>query len=134
MIYIIARWESTQMDNTLELRMWRQLKGAFAPVPADMDFIFTPISGETTATQYETMSEALAALPDNVSRVFLEPSGTKSLAEIPDGDIALILGNTEKGNVEHAQADELYKINTPGTTDMYGHNAAAIALAVRYGQ
>lgn len=136
MITIICRWDFVQMDNELEWRMWGQLKGAFSPVPADMDFIFVPVNpnlNNFTFLQFDTIDEALAAAPA-APRVFLEPLGEKTLGEIPQGDIVMILGNTELHNLDKAAQGETYRIQTPGATVLYGINAAAIALAMRHGQ
>lgn len=108
--------------------MWRQLRGAFRI----KRLVFTPVFPELPwVEQYETMEEALASCQGQ--RVFLEPEGQKPVSEIPAGDIVLILGNTPMSNVAHAEPEETYKINSePG--HLYGTNAAAIALAIRYGQ
>lgn len=125
------------MDNDLEWRYWRQIRGAFFPTPADVTFIFTPKS-ETltniTAIQVDTMEEALSLLPPGVSRVFLEPTGTGSISNIPTGDIALVCGNTNTGNTHLSNASERYRINTPGTTDLYAHDAVSVVLALMEGQ
>ena len=140
MITIVCLWDSVQLDNQMEWRMWRQLQGAFFPVPADVNFVFAPINpalGTVNFQQFDTVAEALsyaASVNPSASRVFLEPSGTKSLSEIPTGDIIIVLGNTGISNAGRALSTELYKIESPGSTDLYGINAAAIALAVRYGQ
>lgn len=124
------------MPFELEWRMWRQLRGAFEV----NEFIFV---GEEAHEGYsfrqaETMTEALAVLPENCQRVFLEPSGFNPISAIPqDGHIAIIVGNTEQSNVDLAvrgEYDETYCIWTPNKTHLYGTNAAAIALAMRYGQ
>ena len=62
------------------------------------------------------------------SRVFLEPKGEKDVSEIPDGDIVLVLGDTNQDNLPLAKEGETYRIDTPGKTVLYGCNAAAIAL------
>jgi hypothetical protein len=70
-------------------------------------------------------------------RVFLEPSGERTVAWIPEGDIVLVVGNTAENNLAYASVDETYRIDTEGTDDhnhLYGSNAASIALAIRYGQ
>lgn len=120
------------MEPELEWRMWRQLRGGF-----EIDrFIFTPIVPEfsnVAIEQYATIEECLeAAGPDN--RAFLEITGYNALHSLPQGDVTLILGNTSNNNIEHALVAETYAIATPVRGDLYGINAAAIALAVRYGQ
>ena len=119
------------MPFELEWRMWRQLRGAF-----EIDeFIFVGAAHDGYEfRQAPTMRDALAVLPEDCQLVFLEPLGYHPVSAIPDGDVAIILGNTERSNLEHAGVDETYFINTPGKTDLYGINAAAIALALRYGQ
>jgi hypothetical protein len=119
------------MPFELEWRMWRQLRGAF-----EIDeFIFVGMAHDGyTFRQAPTMKDALAVLPGDCQRVFLEPSGYNSLYEMPKGDIALILGNTEQSNIHHAQVNETYRIASPGKSHLYPTDAAAIALALRYGQ
>lgn len=136
MITIIARWEVSQVEPELEHRMWRQLKGAFAEdQPAAFRMIFVPkLHDHASVEQYDTVEEALAAAGD-ADRVFLEPSANmQTVADIPEGDIIMVLGNTESGNSHIADDTEMYAIAYPGTADLYGINAAAIALAVRFGQ
>ena len=136
-ITVVARWETTQMDAELEWRMWRQLRGAFG---ID-DFIFVPVVQDmdrVAVRQAPTMREALAVLPPDTHRCFLEPTGYNTVMDMPrEGDIALIVGSTAQDNMAHAQVNETYSIATAGGTQhnhLYGTNAAAIALAVRYGQ
>jgi len=131
LITIIARWEQAQMPPINEYQLWRQVKGAFRV----QRMVFVPITpgmGDFHLEQYATMEEALAACSGE--RVFLEPKGTKGMADIPQGDIVLITGDTDHSNMEHAQADETYKVKTDMPTKLYGCEAAAIALAIRYGQ
>lgn len=124
------------MEPELEWRMWRQLRGAFGI----NEFIFTPVVERMkglTIRQADSMEEALAVLPSTTQRCFLEPTGYNPVSNLPDGDIALILGNTPKHNMEHAKVNETYHIATPAGSHkahLYGTNAAAIALAVRWGQ
>ena len=131
MITVVARWEDSQMPAELEWRMWRQLKCFNI-----MRFIFTPVMPEMSGIdieQYDTMQECLdAAGPDN--RAFLEPSGYNTLHDLPQGDITLILGNTNHSNIEHAQVNETYKIMCPSPGHLYPTGAAAVALAFWYGQ
>ena len=112
-------------------RMWRQLRGAF-----EIDeFMFVGSAHDGyTFRQAPTMRDALALLPEECHRVFLEPSGYNSLYDMPKGHVALILGNTDKSNIEHAQVNETFRIAYPGPSSLYPTDAAAIALALRYGQ
>lgn len=113
------------MSPQVEAKLWRQLRGAFGinqliEVPGD----------------FATVEEALENSPG--ARVFLEPKGVHSLAAMPpDGDLVLIVGNTAENNLSLARPSETYYIATNGTENhnhLYGVNAAAIALAIRYGQ
>jgi hypothetical protein len=122
---VIYRQEVTQMSPQVEAKLWRQLRGAFGinqliEVPGD----------------FATVEEALENSPG--ARVFLEPKGVHSLAAMPpDGDLVLIVGNTAENNLSLARPSETYYIATNGTENhnhLYGVNAAAIALAIRYGQ
>lgn len=120
------------MPADMEWRMWRQLKGAFS-----IDrFVFSDIQegvDRYPLEQFATMEEALATCTG--ARIFLEPSVPKGMSDIPlTGDIVLVLGNTAMGNSDLALPEECYAISTPNPTDMYGINAAAIALAYRVGQ
>lgn len=120
------------MAPLIEWRLWRQLKGAFKI----KRFIFTPVMDSMRGypvEQYDTMEESLAAAGD-AARVFLEPKGHNGMRDIPDGDILLILGDTGRDNMHHAKSEETYRIRTPSRTVLFGTEAVAIALAVRYGQ
>lgn len=125
------------MPFEIEWRMWRQLRGAFEI--NELIFVGEAHDGYTFR-QAPTMKEALAVLPPDCQRVFLEPSGQNHLNDLArisslrEGDIALIVGNTEQANLHHAEPHETYRIYTPGRTVLYGTNAVAIALAIRAGQ
>ena len=124
MITVIYRPETNQVPAEVEMKIWRQLKGAFRiskliRVPGDFD----------------TMRQALDA--SEGERVFLEPKGERTVAWIPEGDIVIVVGNTAESNLAYADEFETYRIDTEGTDDhnhLYGSNAVAIALAIRYGQ
>lgn len=127
------------MPEMVEWQMWRQLKGAFA-----IDrFIFVPRVHKMqgyTFDQADSMGQALEMANEAYVRVFLEPTGLNSIAELgslnnnPDANVVFVLGNTVSSNREYAQSHECFRINTQGDTDLYGINAAAIALAYWYGQ
>ena len=129
MITVVARWDEAQLPPETEWRMYRQLRGAFK---VDR-FIFTPIAPDLLSyggvNQFDTMEEALDSAVGQ--RVFLEATGEKTLADIPEDDIVLIIGNTNQSNVKHSHKDERYRIDAPNNIDLYGVNAAAIALAYR---
>jgi hypothetical protein len=136
-ITVVARWDSSQMEPELEWRMWRQLRGAF-----DIhSFIFTPVVDEMSnidIRQAPSMHEALAVLSPDTQHVFLEPTGYKTVNDIPrEGDIAIIVGSSTRDNVQYAEIEEMYSIVTAGDdrhNHLYGINAAAIALAYHWGQ
>lgn len=114
-----------------EYQLWRQLKNAFEV----KRMIFVGIAAgmdDYHLEQYATMEDALEVAEGE--RVFLEPSGMNWLSEIPKGDIVLITGNTDHDNTRYATADEMYKIDSPQRSHLYPTDAAAIALAIRYGQ
>jgi hypothetical protein len=141
MITIITRWETTQMEPATEWKQWRQILGSFAESHQDIQVWATPMvasmEGYERLTQFPSLEAALSSLDEGTERCFLEPTGYKSLYDLPKGDFALILGNTEKHNMEHAQVNETYAIKTPNGVNrghLYGTNAAAIALAYWYGQ
>ena len=78
--------------------------------------------------QYDSMEEALDTCEG--VRVFLEPTGTDRLEDIPlDTDIVLVMGHAGEGNKRRAKPGDLVvRIDSPGMTDMFAVNAAAIAL------
>jgi len=134
-VTIITRWESTQMEPMLEWRMWKQMRDAFRI----KRFIFTPIMPEMekiAIEQFETMEEALAAAEGDGEFIFLEPLGTKTVDEIPkehEGDVVLILGDSTRDNLALADEDNTYRIETHARYGhLYGINAAAIAMAMRF--
>jgi len=112
--------------------MWRQIKGAygidrFCVAPAIQE-----MAGVGAIDHYDSMAEALATTTG--VKVFLEPGGTDSLADIPDGDVVLIFGNTETGNSGLIQPGDLsVQIPSANPVDLYGINAAAIVLAYLHG-
>lgn len=116
--------------------MWNQLRGAFHV----NRFVFVPILQQmltTSMDQYETMAEALATCPGR--KYFLELQGSSKLSDNTvnlEDDIVLVLGNTFFNNMSllDQYPGTIIRINTPGATDLYGINAAAIALAHWYGQ
>lgn len=131
MITVIARWEQSQMLPQYEYQLWRQLRGAFE-VKRLIFVGIAPGMEDYHLEQYATMEEALDVTEGD--RVFLEPTGYKGMTDIPQGDIILITGNTDKSNIEFANVNETYKIASPQQTVLYPTEAAAIALAIRYGQ
>lgn len=117
------------MPADIEWQLWRQLKGAFGIGQFNMVPVIPDFDRGNQVRQYATIEEALENAQG--ARVFLEPTGEKSVSEIPTGDIVLVLGDTFTSNMSLAGDGETYRINTPGKTVLYGCNAAAIALAAR---
>jgi hypothetical protein len=133
MITVIALWERTQLEPELELSMWRQLKGAFKQGDSSgFQLVLVPILDEMrnrSVVQCETIDEALQYAQGPVC--FLEPTGKKNmvdLAALPGVDLTIVLGNACRSNINLA-GDRAYRIDTPQPTDLYGINAAAIALS-----
>jgi hypothetical protein len=132
-ITIVSRWEHTQMDPEIEWNMWRQLRGAFG-----IDrFIMVPhmVDG-LSIEQYDTMKEALAHTTGQ--RCFLEPRAENMMASLASAErqgITFVLGNTQMSNEKHILdgIDWAVRIPTPGMTDLYGINAAAVALSIWQG-
>lgn len=115
------------MEPSLEWSMWRQLGGAFG-----IDsFIFTPeVSSVTSSkvTQCHSMEEALTFATGEL--VFLEPWAEKNLADLPQLDnYTLILSDTSQSNARFCTPENSYRICTPNKTDLFGINAASIALS-----
>ena len=135
MLTVVSRWESTQLHPLEEWQLWRQLRGAFG-----IDrFVMIPkqdgFDQISIIDQYDTMEEALASVEGQ--RVFLEPTAVLDLGDMPNGDIVLICGSTERDNLQYAAPGETYRIHTKGEdrhNHLYAPNAAAIALAIRLGQ
>lgn len=135
MITIITRWDAAQLDPEVEWQMWRQLIGFFNVHKVFAVPRIESMEGKGKLRQFDSMMEALLSLPQDTARCFLEPKGYNALSALPTGDIALIIGNTNQHNLEHARVEETYVIQGESmTTHLYGTDAAAIAMAVRYGQ
>ncbi len=136
MITICSRWETSQMPADIEWQLWRQLRGAFRV----KRLVFVPVLEEAKGfpiAQYETMEKALASCGGQ--RFFLEPNGIHPVSLLAmtnkAEDLTLVLGNTACGNTAQLEpGDVTLVINTPQRTQLYGINAAAIALAYWVGQ
>lgn len=129
---LIIHWDQVQLTPSDEWKLWHQLRGAYAIT----DIAFVPRVPDMLKLgygHYDTMAEALAASIGAL--VFLEAGGSKDVSEIPKaGDITIIVGNTQEGNASLAEPDEMYSIQCPAPGELFGVNAAAIALAYRHGQ
>lgn len=127
MIAVISRWEKYQMDADLEWSMWRQLGGAFGIGK----FIFTPEVSSVTSSkviQTSSMDEALTFATGKL--IFLEPWAENNLADLPKlNNYTLILSDTSQSNAKFCTPENSYRIYTPNKTDMFGVNAASIALS-----
>lgn len=122
-------WEKDWLDPKVELFMFRQLKGAFKYDRLVM--VPKLLSGYKAAVeQYDSIEEAI----DSTSgiRVYLEPTGTSKLTDIPNDDVVYILGCAGRSNKNLVHENDLFvRIDTPGTTDMFAVNAISIALHER---
>lgn len=119
------------MCPACEWQVWGALKG-----PMGIDhFIFVsdpPVMTELAYDHVKTMEEALALATGEL--VFLDATGTKDVSDIPKtGDVTIVVGATNVPLVSHAQPDQLYRIDQAGVGEMYGVNAAVIALDHRHG-
>jgi hypothetical protein len=132
MITIVGRWEKDILDPDLEMRILRQLKGAYGIDRIVMTPIVESMKTRSNVEQFDTMEEALATCEGNI--VFLEPKGTTSLSDLPEGDITFVTSDAYMNNMHLAEGHITCKINSPKATDMFAVNAVAIALAYRYGQ
>lgn len=143
MITVITRWEHDILDPTAEWRMWRQIKGAFAvSQSANFRLIFIPripSMNDYSFDQYDTEEEAIASLAPNTQVCFLEPYGQRGMYDLPsltaNRSSALVLGNATHSNMNTlVEPADAYSIRTANKVDMFGINAAAIALAFMAGQ
>lgn len=131
MLTICSRWDTLNLDPVTEWRMWRQLRGAFNINRFAMTDVQVALSG-VDLDQYATMEDALASCTG--TKVFLEPTGTHTMDDVPDittNDVVFILGNTHDGNAHLVQPGDLsVALPCANPVDLYGVNAAAIALAI----
>lgn len=103
------------MPRDVDRQMWRQLKGAFGV----KKFVFVESEDDMGAAIRESQGK----------RVFLEPSGQRTVNEIPQGDIVMVLGNSAMNNLAYATPEETYRIDCVSQpTHLYGICAASIAL------
>lgn len=130
MITVIARWEVDVSLHDAEHQLWHQLRN----FGIDRLVFVGEIDSKVAYDQYETMAEALDTVTGN--RVFMESSGDKTMSDLPprEEDVVFIFGRTNQNNLSHAQEGETYRIKEPTVTDMYQTCAAAIVLALWYGQ
>jgi len=133
MITIVGALESDIISPEDEMRMLRQIKGAYGINRILMWPIVDSMKTRSNVEQFETIEEALATCDGTI--VFLEPNGTTSLSELPEtDDITFVTGNAYNSNMKLAKDNITCKINSLKPTDMFAVNAIAIALACRYGQ
>jgi len=135
-IAIAAIWDRTQVDPELELRIYRQVKGAFGVNELNMTPVAPWLEGGG-ATQFDTLQEAVdgsfAGAP--CVRAFLCPSGDCNLEDIPVGDdpLVLVIGDTKTSPASLAgPGDFVVNLPAPFPVELYGVSAAAAALAELY--
>lgn len=129
-VKLVIPWDTVQMPAEFEWRIWHQLLGAYGI----NDIAFYPALPECESLAYEHYDTFGEAIQSSIGqRVFLDADGDKAVSEIPkSGDITIIVGNTSMPIKGYARDDEIYKITCPSPGEMYGMNAAAIALAYRH--
>ena len=133
MITLVGAWEADIIAPADELRMLRQLKGAYGINRILMSPIEESMKTRSNVEQFNTMEEALATCSGTI--VFLEPNGTTSLSELPDvEDITFVTSNALSSNMRLVGNHITCKINSPQATELFAVSAIAIALACRYGQ
>lgn len=135
-ITIIARWDYTWSDPRDEAFLFRQLCTAFdvhklmfvGPYQQDI-----PV--EAQIEQYPHLDNALE-IAQGVP-CYLEPDGERTLQALPkDEDVVYIFGNRQVNNRRHSTPGQRYRFLMPHPEHrgMFAVTAAAIVLAVRYGQ
>jgi hypothetical protein len=133
LITVVALWEHTWLAPDVESFIYRQVCEAYG---VDR-IIFAPERDDLTRLRVEQFATVEAALATTTGqRVFLEPEGSKTLSDIPEGDIVLITGNTGNSNAHLANEGECYrfKMLNEDHKGIFGVSAVAIALAHRFGQ
>lgn len=130
MITVIVPWDTVQLHPECEWQIWGALKG-----PLGIDhFIFVSDPQVLTNLAYDhvkTMDHAISLAQGEL--VFLDATGTKDVSEIPKtGDITIVVGSTNMSLIDHSTESQRYKIGQVSAGEMYGVNAAAIALAYRH--
>ena len=132
MITIIARWDRGWNIPKSEAFIFRQVAEAYNC--GRVIFVGPIQEGIAKVEQFEQMEDALASAEGE--RVFLEPTGEKTLNDIPEGDIILILGSTTMHNLRESKPEERYrfKMANPDSKAIFAITAVGIALAHRFGQ
>lgn len=129
MIELLYLWERGWLDSATEGFIWKQLGAAF-----DVDRIMAaPLvtGGPGKVEQFESVDQALATTTSR--RVWLMPPGTHEGEDLatyrhPE-DAVYIFGNASDDNLRHSSiADDLVSVYTARQVDVFGFNAAAIAL------
>jgi hypothetical protein len=132
MITIIARWDRGWNEPKSEAFIFRQVARAY---DCDRLIFVGPIQeDDCRVEQMSTMEEALESAQG--ARVFLEPTGEKTLNDIPEGDVVLIFGCTTMHNLRESKPEERYrfKMAKPEHKGIFAITAVGIVLAHRFGQ
>jgi len=133
LITVVALWEHTWLTPDVESFIYRQVCEAYG---VDR-IIFAPERNDLTRKRVEQFATVEAALATTQGqKIFLEPEGSKTLSDIPEGDIVLITGNTANSNAHLAKDSECYrfKMLNENHKGVFGVSAISIALAHRFGQ
>lgn len=128
MLTVCFAWDDVQMDPSIEWRVWRQLRGAFG-INRMVACPVKPEMSNVSVEQYASMAEAVASCDGTV--VLLRPGGDKHLLDIPiSGDVTIVVGSTLE-DLSGVSGDMAVNIECANPVDLYGFNAAAIALQAR---
>ena len=111
----------TGYESTMELLVWRQLKGAW-----QVPLVLVP-------RDFPTMEDALEAHNDYKKVFFIPPGRIESTDfrdfTLPEGDVLFIFGRPQENLVRFVQeSDDVVSIHTPGKTDMMAISVVGIAL------
>lgn len=127
---VIFPWETTHLHPACEWTNWHQLRALGVD-----NYIMVADPNPMPSLAYDcypTMAEALTHAVGTL--VLLDSTGSKTVAQIPkDGDVTIVVGSTSITLTSYGTADDRYAINQAGVGDMFGVNAAAIALDHRHG-
>jgi hypothetical protein len=125
----IVRLETSWLDADVEAFMYRQLFEAFGVHKAI--FVTNKILKRKRYAQVGSVEAALNLVEGR--RIFLEPTGAKTISDIPnEKDLVFIVGNTQMSNAHLAEEDEMYrvKMRRPDYRGVFGVSILGAALGV----
>ncbi len=135
MITLVAKWERGWLDPRMEYSLWRQTAMAFGV----NRMIFVPVTKRRgDLEEYPAVEDALAALPQTIHRVFLEPKKNQRHTDLPmlslvdfkhPAKCVYVVGSSASGNVHLARAgDSVVWVPTPAQFDLWGYVAFGIVM------